>query len=63
MPRLVRATRIRGLEIPRPEAAEIIVLTVPHTAHLSTLESVKTQVRGKISSTRRYPSTPIIHVA
>jgi NADPH-dependent F420 reductase len=41
--------RIRGLENPQAaEAAEIIVLTVPYTAHLSTLESVKAQVQGKI---------------
>ena len=41
--------RIRGLENPQAaEAAEIIVLTVPYTAHLSTLESVRTQVQGKI---------------
>jgi NADPH-dependent F420 reductase len=30
------------------EAAEIVVLTVPYSAHLSTLESVKTQLQGKI---------------
>jgi NADPH-dependent F420 reductase len=41
--------RIRGLENPQAaEAAEIVVLTVPYTAHLSTLESVKPQVQGKI---------------
>jgi len=41
--------RIRGLENPHAaEAAEIVVLTVPYTAHLGTLESVKAQVRGKI---------------
>src|SRR6202521_409934 len=41
--------RIRGMENPRAaEAAEIVVLTVPYTAHLSTLESVKAQVQGKI---------------
>jgi NADPH-dependent F420 reductase len=41
--------RIRGLENPQAaEAAEIIVLTVPYAAHLSTLESVKAQVQGKI---------------
>src|SRR2546430_1804902 len=41
--------RVRGLENPQAaETAEIIVLTVPYTAHLSTLESVKTQVQGKI---------------
>ena len=41
--------RIRGMENPQAaEAAEIVVLTVPYTAHLSTLESVKTQVQGKI---------------
>jgi 8-hydroxy-5-deazaflavin:NADPH oxidoreductase len=41
--------RIRGMENPQAaEAAEIVVLTVPYTAHLSTLESVKAQVQGKI---------------
>jgi NADPH-dependent F420 reductase len=41
--------RIRGLENPQAaEAAEIVVLTVPYTAHLGTLESVKAHVRGKI---------------
>jgi NADPH-dependent F420 reductase len=41
--------RIRGLENPQAAAAaEVIVLTVPYTAHLSTLESVKAQVQGKI---------------
>jgi NADPH-dependent F420 reductase len=41
--------RIRGLENPQAaEAAEIVVLTVPYTGHLSTLESVKAQVHGKI---------------
>jgi len=41
--------RIRGLENPQAaEMAEIVVLTVPYTAHLGTLESVKEQVRGKI---------------
>ena len=41
--------RIRGLENSQAaEAAEIVVLTVPYTAHLGTLESVKAQVRGKI---------------
>lgn len=40
---------IRGMENPQAaEAAEVVVLTVPYTAHLSTLESVKAQVRGKI---------------
>jgi NADPH-dependent F420 reductase len=40
---------IRGLENPHAAAAaEIVVLTVPYTAHLSTLESVKAQVQGKI---------------
>jgi NADPH-dependent F420 reductase len=40
---------IRGLENPQAAAAaEIVVLTVPYTAHLSTLESVKAQVHGKI---------------
>src|SRR2546430_14297631 len=41
--------RVRGLENPQAaETAEIIVLTVPYAAHLSTLESVKAQVQGKI---------------
>jgi len=41
--------RIRGLENPQAaEAAEIVVMTVPSTAHLSTLESVKDQVQGKV---------------
>jgi len=41
--------RIRGMENPQAaEAAEIVVLTVPYAAHLSTLETVKTQVQGKI---------------
>jgi NADPH-dependent F420 reductase len=41
--------RIRGMENPQAaEAAEAVVLTVPYTAHLSTLESVKAQVQGKI---------------
>jgi NADPH-dependent F420 reductase len=40
---------IRGMENPRAaEAAEVVVLTVPYTAHVSTLESVKAEVRGKI---------------
>ncbi len=30
------------------EAAEIVVLTVPYSAHLKTLESVKQQVQGKV---------------
>jgi len=41
--------RIRGME--NPEAAgeaDTVVLTVPYSAHLSTLESVKAQVQGKI---------------
>jgi NADPH-dependent F420 reductase len=41
--------RIRGLDNVRAaEAAEIIVLTVPYTAHLGTLEGVKSQAQGKI---------------
>jgi NADPH-dependent F420 reductase len=40
---------IRGLENPQAaEAAEIIALTVPYAAHLSTLETVRSQVQGKI---------------
>lgn len=42
-------SRIRGLDnVEAAEAAEIAVLTVPYTAHLSTLESIKAQVQGKI---------------
>ena len=41
--------RIRGLDnVKAADAAEVVVLTVPYTAHLSTLETVKAQVRGKI---------------
>ena len=41
--------RIRGLENPQAaEAAEIVMMTVPYSAHVSTLESVKAQVQGKI---------------
>jgi 8-hydroxy-5-deazaflavin:NADPH oxidoreductase len=40
---------IRGLENSKAaEAAEVVALTVPYTAHLSTLESVKSQVQRKI---------------
>jgi NADPH-dependent F420 reductase len=42
-------SRIRGLENPQAaEEAEVVVLTVPYSAHVSTLESVKSQVHGKI---------------
>jgi NADPH-dependent F420 reductase len=41
--------RIRGLDNTQAAAAaDLIVLTVPYTAHLSTLEGVKAQVQGKI---------------
>ena len=41
--------RIRGMENPQAaEEAEIVMMTVPYSAHVSTLESVKTQVAGKI---------------
>ena len=41
--------RIRGLDnVQAAGAAEIVVLTVPYSAHLSTLESVKAQVHGKV---------------
>jgi hypothetical protein len=41
--------RIRGLENPQAaEEAEIVMMTVPYSAHISTLESVKAQVAGKI---------------
>jgi 8-hydroxy-5-deazaflavin:NADPH oxidoreductase len=40
---------IRGMDNPQAaEVAEVVVLTVPYTAHLSALERVKAQVRGKI---------------
>ena len=40
---------IQGLEnAAAAAAADIVALTVPYAAHLSTLESVKEQVRGKI---------------
>jgi NADPH-dependent F420 reductase len=40
---------IRGLENSQAAAAaEVVALTVPYSAHLSTLESVKSQVQGKI---------------
>ena len=40
---------IRGLENPQAaQAAEVVVMTVPYTAHLSTLETVKSEVQGKI---------------
>jgi NADPH-dependent F420 reductase len=42
-------SKIRGLDnIQAAQEAEISVLTVPYSAHLATLESVKNQVRGKI---------------
>lgn len=42
-------SRIRGLENPQAaEEAELVVLTVPYSAHLSTLETVKSQLQGKI---------------
>ena len=50
---------IRGLENPQAAAAaEIVVLTVPYTAHLSTLESVKAQVQGKICIDVSVPLDP-----
>jgi NADPH-dependent F420 reductase len=40
---------IQGLEnTAAAAAADVVALTVPYAAHLSTLESVKEQVRGKI---------------
>ncbi len=42
-------SRIRGLENPQAaQEAELVVLTVPYPAHLSTLETVKSQLQGKI---------------
>ena len=40
---------IRGLDnVQAASEADIVVLTVPYSAHLSTLEGVKTQLEGKI---------------
>jgi hypothetical protein len=40
---------IRGMENSQAaDTAEVVVLTVPYTAHVSTLESVKAHVQGKI---------------
>jgi len=40
---------VRGLHNPAAaEAADIVAMTVPYSAHLGTLESVKAQVQGKI---------------
>ena len=42
-------TRVTGLDnLAAAAAAEIVVLTVPYSAHLATLEGVKAQVQGKI---------------
>jgi NADPH-dependent F420 reductase len=42
-------TPIRGAEnLQAAEAAEIVMMTVPYSAHLSTLETVKRAVQGKI---------------
>ena len=42
-------TRIRGLEnLQAAEAADVVMMTVPYSAHLSTLETVKLAVQGKI---------------
>ncbi len=42
-------TRIKGLENPQAAAAaEIVMMTVPYSAHLSTLETVKAAVQSKI---------------
>ena len=41
--------RVRGMEnAEAAAAAEVVVLTVPYSAHVSTLERVKTQLHGKI---------------
>jgi hypothetical protein len=41
--------KIQGFDnVKAAEAADIVVLTVPYSAHLATLESVKSQVKGKI---------------
>jgi hypothetical protein len=41
--------KIRGLDnVQAAQAAEIVVLTIPYSAHLPTLESVKTHLQGKI---------------
>lgn len=42
-------TRIRGTDnVTAAGEAETVVLTVPYSAHVSTLESVKEQLRGKV---------------
>ena len=43
------ANRIRGMDnVSAAAEADVVVLTVPYSAHLPTLESVKEQVKGKI---------------
>ena len=45
----VGQARIRGLDnVQAAAAADIVVLTVPYSAHLATLESVRSQLQGKI---------------
>src|SRR5262249_8614610 len=40
---------LRGTDnVTAAAAAEVVVMTVPYTAHVSTLESVKAQLQGKI---------------
>jgi NADPH-dependent F420 reductase len=42
-------SRVRGLDNVQAAAeADIVVLTVPYSAHVATLESVRQQLRGKI---------------
>lgn len=46
---LAGKARVRGLDNVRAAAAaDVVVLTVPYSAHVSTLESVRDQVQGKI---------------
>jgi NADPH-dependent F420 reductase len=46
---LAGKTPIRGMaNVEAAEVAEVVVLTVPYSAHLATLESVKAHVQGKI---------------
>jgi NADPH-dependent F420 reductase len=55
---------IRGMENPQAAAAaDIVVLTVPYTVHLSTLDRVKAQVPGKIFIDVSVPPIPTIRVA
>jgi len=50
---------VRGLDnIAAAQAAEIVVLTVPYSAHAATLESVKESVQGKVFIDVTVPLVP-----